>query len=420
MGLFMSRFRLLVATVLLALVSLGAPVPAQAAIDWSYLAVAGGTQVQALDAMVSSDLTAQSGVIGGPAGRSNSNAVATVEVLDDLLRTGAITTGASSTAVTDGLRVRSTARTADLRLLGGLITADAVTTTATTTGTTTASSYTAGTSLLNLRITGVELPADIPKNYTVTIPNVAQVSINGAVSAAKDGARATRAWGLAVVLLQARGDAPAGARIFVNPLFQMVTPIDLEEGAVLGGTAYGTRVRAESDGTVKVTSGPTAAVRTPYSGSNGTTLGNNTAAVNIPGLLTTAAVGSATTSSRSGESDAVVHNTNEVATVNLLGGLVTADAIRVVARGTQTSGVYRGTMKMSLLNLTVGGRAIPVDVAPNTAIHVAGLGRVVVNQQVQRGKVNVIRGVYITLDTSRAGLPVGATIEIAVASTSIQ
>lgn len=42
-----------------------------------------------------------------------------------------------------------------------------------------------------------------------------------------------------------------------------------------------------------------------------------------------------------------------------------------------------------------------------------------VNQQIQIGRQNIIRGVHITLSTAQAGLPVGAQIEIAVASTLI-
>lgn len=418
----MSRIRLLLAPVLLALVTVGAPVPAHADTGWSYLATAGGTKVTAFDGTVISDLTAQSGVTGGPTGRSSSNTVATAEVTG-LLRTGMITTSARSAAVTDGVRVVSTAETLGVNLLDGLITADAIRTTASTTGTgsgPTSTSFGGRTEFVNLRIVGVDLPVNIPRNYNVTIPDVARISINGLISAEKDGGRGTLAWGLGVELLQERGNTAAGAKITVNPLFQMLVPTPPSPGARLAGNAYGTRVSAKVDGSVKVYSGPTAVVRTPYSSSNGKTLTNDTAAVKVPGVLTTGAVGSTSTSSLSGTSDATVVNTDEIARVNVLAGTVTADAIKVTARGSQTSGAYRGGMRMSLVNLKVAGRQIPLDVAPNTRIDVAGVGRVVVNQQIQNGRTNVIRGVLITLTTAQAGLPVGARIEIAVASTSIQ
>lgn len=199
----------------------------------------------------------------------------------------------------------------------------------------------------------------------------------------------------------------------------MVVPTPPAPGVRLGGNAYGTRVSATVDGQVKVYSGPTGVVRTPYTGSNGTTLRNRTASVNVPGVQTTGAVASTSTSSLSGTSDADVLNTDEIAKVNLLNGVVTAGALKVTARGTQVDGAYRGVMRMTLVNLRVGGRQVPVDVAPNTRYDVAGVGRVVVNQHVRNAKVNIIRGVHVTLTTAQVGLPVGARIEVAVASTAI-
>ncbi len=76
---------------------------------------------------------------------------------------------------------------------------------------------------------------------------------------------------------------------------------------------------------------------------------------------------------------------------------------------------------MTTVNLVVAGQTIPLNVGPNTRIDVLGLGEVVVNRQVQSttNRQNLIQALYIKLDTARAGLPVGAVIEVGVAATVI-
>lgn len=392
--------------------------PSHAATGWDYIATAGGTFVQAADAAVSSDLTAQSAVTGGPAGQSSRNSTAGVNAAG-LLAAGAIETSTSSAAVPDGVKVTSNGQTARVNLLSGLITADAVRTTISTTGTGSGTSTEGGTEFVNLKIVGVQLPVNIPKNYTVNVPGVATISLNGHISAEAPGGRVTQGWAIGINLLQARDGAPAGARVFVNPVYQAVKAVPPSTGATIAGTAYGTRVEAAAGSSVQVYSHATANIDTPFGSSNGETLRNATAAVNVPGVVTTGAIESTTTSSKSGTSDAQIVNTNELARLNVLGGVVTADAIKVTATGKRTNGAYQGSMNMTLVNLKVAGQTIPIDVSPNTKITVAGLGEVIINQQVQNGGANLVRAVYIKLSTAQAGLPVGAEIEVGVAYTAI-
>ncbi len=74
-------------------------------------------------------------------------------------------------------------------------------------------------------------------------------------------------------------------------------------------------------------------------------------------------------------------NTNQTAGLNLLGGLITADAIKVTAQGKVEGGAYTGGVKLDLVKLVIAGRTIPINVSPNTAIDVAGLGKVELNKQ---------------------------------------
>jgi hypothetical protein len=406
---------------LLALFATGFSVPAQAATAWAYVSTAGGTYVQALDSNISSQLTAQSGITGGPVGQKSTNSTATVNVAG-LVNAGVITTSATSTAIAGGAnQLVSTAKTAGVNLLGGLITADAIETTSTLTANADGTSTTdGGTKFVNLKIAGVNLPVNIPRNYFVEIPGIAQIGINGFISGTADGGRASQAWGLGIVLLQGQGGAKPGAAVYVNPTFQSVVPVPPAQGADIAGNAFGTWVQAAAGSTVGVNSGPTAMIQTPYAGSDGKPLTNSTASVNVPGILSTGVITSTTTSTKKiGTLDAEITNSNQLGKVNVLGGVITADAVGVTAHGKRVSGAYTGDMKMTLVNLKVAGIVIPLDVKPNTTINVAGLGKVVINQQIQNGGWNIIRGVYVELSTAQAGLPVGATIEIAVAATRI-
>ena len=72
----------------------------------------------------------------------------------------------------------SHAETADVDLLGGLITADAVDTTSTTTFTGTDFETNSYTQFVNLKISNFDVPINIARNFTLTIPGVAKVVLN--------------------------------------------------------------------------------------------------------------------------------------------------------------------------------------------------------------------------------------------------
>lgn len=389
---------------------------------WAYQASAGATYIKLADGTVSSDLTAASTITGGPNGASRSNSTAAVSVAGGAVKTGAVQTKTTATKTATTTTLHSWARTASVNLLSGLVKIDAITTnltsTATTSGTT---SYSGNTQFAGIHIAGIRLPLTIPKNYSATIPGVADVRLNYVKHGATADASATFGWALSLTLIKAQKGVPAGATIILNPethFFNEATP---SPGATLYGMAFGTQVAASGGSLAKIESGPTAFLGTPYKGSNGKTLSRTTATVNVPGLLTTGAVTSTSTSTKDLIGDADIRNTNTVAGLNLLGGLVKATAIKVVAHGRMQDGKWTSGMSMSTVNLVVAGHAIPVNVAPNTAISVAGLGRVVLNRRVRNGTThaNQIEAIRITLSTAKAGLPVGAVIQVSVAATQI-
>jgi hypothetical protein len=400
-------------------VSLIAPPASAATLSYNYFAYSGGSIIRALGTTISSDLTAQSGISGTAVPNSNSNKVASAKV-DGLLSLGGVQTKTSSAASgLDGIQLTSDSQTLGVSLLNGLITADAVTTHNTTTGSPLGITGTASTQFLNIKIAGVDLPLNIPKNYKVSIPGVATIVLNGSVQTMQDGGILyNQGYGVGIWLLQPYGGAPTGSTIFLNPTFAALAPGIPVNQPQTGGYAYGTQVLVSAGSDVSGQVGKTAAIGTPPGGTGGKTSTNTTATANVPDVLKVGAITSTTTATVSATS-AEVTNTNEIAGVNLFDGLITADAIKVTAHTKKVNGVLTHDMKLEFVNLVVAGNAIPVNVGPNTTINVAGLGTVVINDQLQTANANRVRGIYVKLLQPKNGLGTGAEVEVAVAASWI-
>ncbi|HWJ10611.1 MAG TPA: choice-of-anchor P family protein [Nocardioides sp.] len=390
--------------------------------DWNYSANTGATYIKALGSTVSSDLTAQTAINGGPA-RTQSNSTAAVNVTG-LASVGAAETRTTATKSGGSIKIESWARTAGVSLLNGLIKIDAVESTVTTTGNPDGTSSAVGNhKLLGIKILGVNLPVDIPKNYAVNIPGVAAISLNSTYHAGTSELAGTRSWAVAVQLLKPKDGFNAGTIIILSPVnHYLQEAVPAANAPRLGGLAYSSRIQAKVGTQISVVSDPTAFIGTPFNGSNGTTLRNTTATVSLPGIATLGTLTSTSTSKRdSTTGDAEIVNSNKTVGLNLLGGLIKADAIEVTASAKLVNGVWTQSMKMTTVNLVIAGAQIPINVSPNTSIDVAGLGKVELNKQgvAAASKINRIDGLRITLNTAQAGLPVGAVIEFAVAATQM-
>ncbi|MDZ5621357.1 choice-of-anchor P family protein [Nocardioides sp. HM23] len=420
----MRKFATIVAFGLVGASFVAVPTPtAQAAdVTYSYAARTGGTYAKVFDGTVSSDLTAESSVTGGPDSVTSSNSTAAVNV-QGLLRVGAVETETKATVGAASTTLNSFARTANVNLLNGLIKVDAVTTNITTVARADGSASSAGQSqLLGIGIVGVDLPVRIPKNYAVTIPGVASITLNVHLHASSDEAVATNGWAIGITLLKPRAGYAAGVTVMVNPVNQFLSEAVPATGAKLFGQAYGTRVKAHVGEAAQIISDPTARVSAPSGSSHGRTIQNQTLGVRVPGLLTTGVVTSTTNSTKDDAGNAEMRNTNEIARLNVLGGLIRAEALKVLAYGKVQGGKWTSRMRMTFVNLVIAGQKIPIDVGRNTVIDVAGLGEVAINLQQKNpngARQNLINGIRITLDTERAGLPIGAVIEIGVAGTFI-
>ena len=114
-----------------------------------------------------------------------------------------------------------------------------------------------------------------------------------------------------------------------------------------------------------------------------------------------------------------------VQNVNLLRGLITAGLVRGVATSTASStGATSADGGSTFSNLIVAGRSIGTFVAPNTVINLPGIGSATLNER--SGPVNGAHSTDYSVNmidvkislTNTLGIPIGAHIVVAHASTS--
>lgn len=383
---------------------------------WTYTGTAGGTQITVLGTVVNSDQTAQSAIAGSRYPNSASNTLASASV-DGVLSVGAVTTKVQASTATDGTnKIRSTARTAGINLLNGLITADAVTTVSEATqngNDLTAKSF---TTLANLKIGNTTYPLTVTRNLTVNVPGIAKIVVNESRTTDTGNSLITRGTGLHITLLQGFGSVPAGADIQLNPTtagFRLIVPKD---ATPVGGYAFGTKVIADAL-PAHVLSNETARVTLPGGGTNGRTFSNRTLSINVLSILGLGAV-ECTSRGTSVPLTADVFHTASIGRVSLLKGIVRADAIKTHAGAKKLAD---GTMleegATQFVNLKIAGVTLPVNIGPNTRIKIPDVGIVIINEVVvpTDGRIRAT-GLRIRLGYDLLGLPAGTEIRVAEAS----
>jgi hypothetical protein len=384
--------------------------------DYQFVGYAGGSVVRALNNTITSDLTAASNINNQDVPLSDSNETAGISV-PNLLTAGAVSTSSTATAITGGYQVVSRARTAGISALGGAITATAVESTSTSKLVNGVVSSSVTTQLIGVKVAGFTLPVNIPPNYHLTIPNVASVYLNYALSAKSAPSVMTLGIGIYVSLLKPFGTNAVGAALAINPTYAAIGPITIPpSGHITIGKSYGTSVVAKVGSLVNVQSDPTAPAFMPAGGTNGVTKTVNVAGVNLTPLLHVGAVADTvkgTNTNTLWEATA----TSEIAGLNLFNGAIRADAISSFAhvRGAPaTPTLVEGSS--GLVNVRIGGTLIPINAAPNTVIKLAGLGTITINKQVRTAVSVSVVAIDIVLGTAQGGLPVGAEVQLAVST----
>jgi hypothetical protein len=400
----------------------GLPQANAATETFAHVAYAGGTKISAVGTTVTSDLTAESGITGvQPA--SDTNKVASVRV-NGLVQTGVVTTDASAVRSGKGFTTTAHAHTANVNLLNGLIKVSAVDTVSTAQSNgTDAPTANSSTELVGLTIGGKKYPLNVRQNTGVTIPGVATVVINASQTATSGESVVTQGAGLYVTLLKARNGVAAGAEIMLNPTYTLITPSkDSEGGYPLGGGGFGAYAFAHVGDEVEAETGKLGGKMMPPLGTNGLPVSNTTAKVNVPQLIRADGVSSTVTGiSIPALSEATVSSklANLQLFPSLTGSLISATAIGSTSHVRLDDGTPVTEGSLQFINLKIAGKAIPLDVPENTKINVLGLGTVVLNEHKELrvpgvGHAYQVIALHITLDTARAGLPVGAEIQVGV------
>jgi hypothetical protein len=187
------------------------------------------------------------------------------------------------------------------------------------------------------------------------------------------------------------------------------------------GSAWGTSVRV---GNV-LKSGPSAFVPLSCTTAVGVTHTNTIAKVRVPNVLSS---GTVNTKAASKATKTGVASTSSATTqhVNLLGGAVTATAIKSVS--TTSHNTSTGKFKTSaagthFLNLVVGGKPISGTPPANTKIPLQGIGYVVLNQQTSHIGSNSARmtviGIHVVVTKTSQQAKSGTQIEVSVANSSL-
>jgi hypothetical protein len=407
-------FGLAAAVVLAGGVFAQAPAAFAKALETGYQGSAYGTQVN-VDSIVQSGRSALSvlGCVSQP-GVQKTNTAVSVNA-PPALTAGTLDTSAASQTTATGVASVSSSNVASVSLLGGLVSASAVTSVSTasrdnSTGALSVSS--AGTQFARLSVAGIPISGTPAPNTKINLPGVGYVMLNQQTSSIGAISANMTVIGIHVVVTITTPLAAAGTQIEVG---YATSSLGGPVSGLLGGVGYGASARV--GGTV--IAGEEFPQPMRCLGTHGSTLVNSAVSVTIPGVLATATVtdtanGTANANKVSGEVTAAIQN------LNLLGGLVTATVVKadVTASGNPPSlGDHSSFVGLSVAGQPGIGDNVPV----NTKVPLGGIGTLWLHRVVQTG--TSIRVIMIQLDvtvpSNPLGLSPGTVVDIASAQVSV-
>lgn len=277
---------------------------------------------------------------------------------------------------------------------------------------------TGAVSLGSLTVLGVPIPTgDIAPNTVVPIPLLGSITLNEQTVTSLG----IRTVGMRVILTAGPN---AGLDLVVGSTQSRFLPTP---SVVMTGSAYSDLVAAGA-----VSGEPAATRDVPCHGGAST---GRVVSINLPGVLTAGAV-AVSGSSALGKPTLAVSRA-EVGGVDILGGLIIADAIRSQVNATQSKGSPPTIDNTGTIfeGLVVAGVPIPAEVAPNTRIPLPGVGHVVLNRQIRTAGSLEVRAVEVAVEPAGSAgngagndagndagngaagaLPAGSVIRVAVAS----
>jgi hypothetical protein len=342
-------------------------------------------------------------------GASDTATVATVNAAP-IVTTGAINTSASSALNT----ATATSDIHNIAVLSGLITAEEITAVSTTTNNNgTLQSSEAGSSLVNLVVAGTLISALPEPNTTIDLAGFGKVVLNEEIMSSHASKAKLTVNLIHVYITQANVlDIKIGSQIILASAHSGLA--EASGPAILDGTAFGTSVSSKL-----LRSSPTAEVGV---GCEGDELKTKTqAGVTVTGVLTSGTI-TDTAEGTVKPSEAMSQTSSTVQSVNLLGGLITADTIQGQASGSTTDGTtfnFNGTG--SFVNISVSGHPeITDNVAQNTEVELSGIGTLYLYRVLPAATKIEVRMIEVKLAPNNIlGLPTGLDVKISDSEASL-
>jgi hypothetical protein len=271
-----------------------------------------------------------------------------------------------------------------------------------------------GSSLVGLVVAGNAITAVPAPNTTISLAGFGKVVLNEYIVSG-----GTNMKGLTVNMIHVYVTVtnnlriPVGTQIIVAHAVSHLTQIG--GPASLDGTAFGTSVNSAT-----IKSSPTAPVSV---GCQGNALITNTQlGISVPNVLSSGTIQDTAQGSVSASSSSAT-TTSSVQSVNLLAGIVTADAVSDQAHASTTAPgtTVNFSQSGSFVNLKVTGHPeITASVAANTKVTLAGIGTLYLHRVIQGTNNIQVRMIEVVLAAGNVlGLPTGTDIIVASASASL-
>jgi hypothetical protein len=332
---------------------------------------------------------------------------------------GAATTSVKTLLTTTGKRIEGRSTVASANLLGGLITAGAITSESTaeknTSGQFTGTNRSTFTSLkvLGLPVSVNPAPNTVIDLNVPLLGSIGKITLNGQEKKLAYGNYHVSTTALRVEILKAGLlGLKVGTDMRIGVSTVSLTP---PQTGYLTGAGFTTKATLLSG---LVGSGPTA--HAPLKCNGGTSTAN-LAGATLQGLASVGASSTKTVGVVLPAPKGTV--TNSLAGLNVLNGLIQADAIKAETSASRAAagGTVALTDTSTFANLRIAGLpAINAAVAPNTVIQVAGLGQVTLHKVSKSSTTITVTMVEIVLNQAIGNLPTGSKIQIGYSSTGIR
>lgn len=332
---------------------------------------------------------------------------------------GAATTSTKTLLTSTGKAYEASSTVAEAKLLGGLVTAGAITSKSSAKKSTTgAFSGTNQTTIANLKVMGASMGANPAPNTTIELKDplrgsIGKVTLNGQEKRLVSGTYQVITTAMRIQILKAGlPKLNLGTDIRLGVSVARLTP---PAGGYLTGSGFSTKASL-LNGVV----GSGASAYVPVNCVGGTSTAN-LAGANIPAVL---AAGAATTHTTGTLTPALKTSvTNTLTGLNVLGGLITADAIKAQTSASRapSGGTVTRTDTSTFTNLKIKGfAAVNASVAPNTVLQVPGLGKVTLHKVVKTSTSVTVTMIEIVTTQAFGSLPTGSKIQIGYSNSGVR